>query len=367
MTPQDDQSVSILLARAPKAPRNPSLFTSGIRFGTPGTYPQGTPMAPAEGPDLDDAGARAMVSGLLAHWSSVAGDAAATARGLAVFDHHELHRRVSAPSLRAAMALLSPTIAAPAVMAFIAGEGPVEQLAVAELAELAESGRAFACTADPPTGARVLNGRYAAEHPAVVAPSLAHHLMWQATGDTYEEATLHAVLAMVHLQWVAVAPEIAHLGTELTRRQNSMALTLCNSRHPDSPYLAVRADDGPGTLPGGDPALDTPDFWSIPFTPRRATGVALPEPLRAILRMAWDRSDAAGPSPCYDEALADAMSTDLGHGWLPTAGRLRAACALGALTPADLASVAGIDEDEAIGRFGLADVEAAWHHGASGR
>ena len=78
MTPQDDQSVSILLARAPKAPRNPSLFTSGIRFGTPGTYPQGTPMAPAEGPDLDDAGARAMVSGLLAHWSSVAGDAAAT-------------------------------------------------------------------------------------------------------------------------------------------------------------------------------------------------------------------------------------------------------------------------------------------------
>src|SRR6185369_17636224 len=81
----------------------------------------------------------------------------------------------------------------------------------------------------------------------------------------YEEVVLHALVALVHLQLLARTPALAHTGTELARRQNSLAITLLNSRHPGAAEISVRAPDGPGTIPGGAPSMQTPDFWSIPF------------------------------------------------------------------------------------------------------
>ena len=187
------------------------------------------------------------------------------AEGLALFDGPTLHRLAPAPLPRAALVLLCGTVAAPALDAVAGGRAGVPFASVT-VSAMPDSGRVVGPLPDGPDGARAVNDRYAAEHPAVLAPSLAHDLLWSGDGhDQYEEATLHAVLAMVHLQVIAASPWIAHLGTELTRRQNSLAVTLANSRHPGSAAMTVRADDGPGTIPGGDPSMQTPDFWSIPF------------------------------------------------------------------------------------------------------
>ena len=344
--------VAALLAAPPHTPRDPDLFTSGVRFGVLGIYPDGAPMAPAVGDPLDEDTACAVVADLVDRR-----DPSATARAVARFTDPDARRRVPDPPLRAALALLTTTVAEPLADAFLARASPVETLGTAPMPG---SGRTFGPLEGRDPGARWCNDRYAAEHPVVVAPSLAHHLGWQALGDRFEEVVLHAVLAMVHVQWIATEPAVAHLGTELARRQNSMALTLLHSRHPGSSRPAIRADDGPGTLPGGAPALDTPDFWSVPLAAGAGSGVEVPGPVRTVLLGAV--ADPGGlPDPLrYDTDLAELMARDLGDAWAGPADRLRAAYALGLVGPAAVAATTGRPVAAALADLGLADVERVW-------
>src|SRR5262249_7267616 len=146
------------------------------------------------------------------------------------------------------------------------GRGEVQSIG---LGHTAGRGRVVGPAADDDgaaTSGRVVNDRYRAEHPALLAASLTHDLLWSGPGaGQYEECMLHALGAMVHVQLLAIAPRLASLGTELARRQNSLAITLLNSRHPGAADVSLIAPDGPGTIPGGAPAMQTPDFWSIPF------------------------------------------------------------------------------------------------------
>jgi hypothetical protein len=185
-----------------------------------------------------------------------------------------------------------------------------------------------ATAADAPAGTRVVNDRYRAEHPALLAGSLAHDLLWSGPGaGQYEEATLHALCAFVHVQLLARAPFLARLGTELARRQNSLAVTMLNSRHPRSADLAVRAPDGPATIPCGAPGMQTPGFWSIPFVAGPpATGPA-PALLGTVLR-AITGSDAPAPLR-YDDALGSWWSAQGVRGALSLADQATAAGALG--------------------------------------
>ncbi len=146
-----------------------------------------------------------------------------------------------------------------------------------------------------------MNERYRAEVPTLLAGSLAHDLLWSGPGaGQYEEVVLHALVALVHLQLLARTPALAHTGTELARRQNSLAITLVNSRHPGSADIAVRAPDGPGTIPGGAPAMQTPDFWSIPFVSGTPVAAGAPALLGEVLARA---TGATPPSPLrYDDA-----------------------------------------------------------------
>ena len=214
---------------------------------------------------------------------------------------------------------------------------------------------------DGPDGARAVNDRYAAEHPAVLAPSLAHDLLWSGDGhDQYEEATLHAVLAMVHLQVIAASPWIAHLGTELTRRQNSLAVTLANSRHPGSAAMAVRADDGPARSPGATPRCRPADFWSIPFAGGPVTDRPAPPALAEVLGRRRRRPRAV-PSPLrYDRALDGFLANDLGRGWLGVAEQLRRLIALGLVSVDDVADASGLGTDAAVRAYGLAAAQACW-------
>jgi hypothetical protein len=355
--PRLDAAAVEVLAAPPRPPRDPGLFTSNTLFGEPGIYPDGPPMEPAPGAPTDEHLARAALGTLL---PDHLGEPGAVAEGLALFDAPTLHRLAPAPLPRSALVLLCGTVAAPALAAAAAGRAGVPFASVT-VAAMPGSGRVVGPAPDGPDGARAVNDRYAAEHPAVLAPSLAHDLLWSGDGhDQYEEATLHAVLAMVHFQVIAASPWVAHLGTELTRRQNSLALTLANSRHPWSAAMAVRADDGPGTIPGGDPSMQTPDFWSIPFAAGPVTDRPAPPALTDVLRAAA-ADPGAVPSPLrYDRAIDGFLANDLGRSWLSVVEQLRAAVALGLVSVDDVAEASGLGPDAAVRAYGLAAAHACW-------
>lgn len=303
-------------------------------------------MVPASGPMLDEPAARAALVDLACPDS-------------ARFDDGRLVDRAPEPGVRAGHVALAGTVAEPLLHAFSTGRTPVPRLTIGTPAA---PGRVVGpSTAD--SSVRVVNERYRAEHPALLALSLTHDLLWRAAEpDQVEEATLHALGAMVHLQLVARCPAIAHLGTELARRQNSLALTLLNSRHPNRAEISVVAGDGLGTIPGGAPTMQTTDFWSIPF-------VSAPPPSRppdapALLGPCLERIAAPNaPFPerlRYDSELGAWLSAYLGRRWLPIRTQLRAAVALGVVDEDDLASASGLDPDAAAREFAVADAVACF-------
>lgn len=345
-----------LLARPPRPPRDPSLFSSNTLFGEPGIYPAGPPMEPAAGPAPDEHAARAALATLL---PDHLGDPAAVSAALGLFDHPGLVARVPDPGPRAAAVLLRGTVGAPALAALLAGSAAADRLVVEAMPG---AGRVLGESADG-ARTRALNDRYRAEHPALVTPSLAHDLLWAGPGATQaEEALLHALLAMTHLQTIARSPWIAHLGTELARRQNSLAVTLLNSRHPASDRISLMAPDGPGTIPGGAPTMQTTDFWSIPFVRGGPTeGRLAPPALAAVLGRLVDDPRVELPSPVrFGRDLADLLSRHLGRRWLPVLDQLRAAVALGLLDVAEVADATGLAPPDAARRLGLSAALACW-------
>jgi hypothetical protein len=312
--PTDDH-LTALLAAPPRAPADPNLFSSNTLFGEPGIYPQGTPMAPASGTPITLDGAVAALDAL--------GIDDAAAR----LADHALVACAPDPGPRAGLVALSVTIAAPVLDAFVAGATPVERVL---LGATASPGRIVGPAADATVGERVVNDRYRAEVPTLLAGSLAHDLLWSGPGaGQYEEVVLHALVALVHLQLLARHPALARTGTELARRQNSLAITLLNSRHPGEADIAVRAPDGPGTIPGGAPGMQTPDFWSIPFVSGPPQAADAPALLGDVLQ----RVTAATPPSAlrYDDALGQWWSDHGTRGALDRAAQWRAAVALGLL------------------------------------
>ena len=316
--PSHADAVARALAATPRIPSDFDLFSSNVLFGEPGIYPQGSPMVPAAG----DAPTTAEALSALAELG-IAGAADRVADAALV-------ARVPNAGVRAGLVALTVTVGEPLVAAFVRGDTPVESLGYGEPAS---PGRIVG----PPAGAagvsrqRVVNVRYRAEHPALLAGSLAHDLLWNPEhAGQYEEATLHALCAMVHVQLLARAPALARTGTELARRQNSLAITLLNSRHPGRADIALVAPDGPGTIPGGAPSMQTPDFWSIPFVSGPPEASDAPALFGAVLALL--APGVAPPSPLrYDDVLGAWLSVHLGRDWLPFDAQLRASVALGML------------------------------------
>jgi hypothetical protein len=308
-----DDALSALLAAPPRPPADPDLFSSNTLFGEPGIYPQGRPMAPAVGA----APTAAEAIGAL--------EAVGIADAVDRMDDEHLRARAPAPGPRAGLVALSVSVAAPVFDAFVAGATTVATLG---LGRTESPGRIVGPGTDARPGVRLVNERYRAEHPALLAGSLAHDLLWSGPdAGQYEEVTLHALCALVHVQLLARAPSLARLGTELARRQNSLAITLLNSRHPGADDLAVRALDGPGTVPGGAPGMQTPDFWSIPFVSGPPVAGDAPALLGTVLHAVT--GDPCLPAPlCYDDALGDWWSARGVRGALSLDAQWRAACAL---------------------------------------
>ncbi len=321
---QSHDDARVLLARPAVVPTDISRFTSNTLFGEPGIYPDGPPMTPAAGPAPSAAAARATLQDPLS---------------IERFDDGGLAARVAPPGVRAALCTLTGTAAQPALDAFLAGDGPVQRLGLAALP--ATPGRVVG---DDPGGdreTRVVNARYAAEHPALVAPSLAHALLHHDHGaSNAEEAVLHGLLAAVHVELVARQPALADAGTELARRQSSLAITLLNARSPGSWRASIRCPDAPNTIPGGNPALACPDLWSIPFTSLDPSDAVLAAPATLSECLARLAAPDAPPPPSplrYDDRLGVWLTAHLGDGvWFGPEVRLSAGRALGLLGPASL-------------------------------
>jgi hypothetical protein len=308
-------TIDDILAAPPRPPADPDLFSSNALFGQPGIYPQGSPMTPAPGPAPDLTAAATALAAIGIDDAS------------AQLAETELARRAPDPGPRGGLVALRATVGAPLVDAFLAGDTDVEQFA---FGVPASPGRIVGPPARSPSASRVVNERYAGEHPALFAGSLAHDLLWSGEdAGQYEEVSLHCLCAIVHAQLLARAPALARRGTELARRQNSLVITLLNSRHPGSADIAVVAPDGPGTIPGGDPNMQTPDFWSIPFVggPPRA-GDAPPLLAAVLARVTGDGSSPPVPVR-YDAGLGTWLTVHGLLGALPRAAQLRAATALG--------------------------------------
>jgi hypothetical protein len=309
-----------LLRRPPSRPADVARFSSNTLFGQPGVYPDGPPMHPASGEPMDDRAAASVLATSLAEHER---DAA-----LALLVDPDLQRRVPDPVMRAALLLLTGGPAAPELDAFLAEQTQVLRLGVGELDE---PGRVIGARGDDPARLE-LDARYGAEHPAVIAPSLAHALCHHVTmASNAEEATLHGLLAAVHTWLLAGDPLLADLGTELSRRQASLTITLLNARPPGQVSASIRCPDGPGTIPGGNPALQCPDLWSIPFSsrPPAECDLFVPAPVRdSLARLA--AGTAPPPPERYDESLGRWLTEHLGDGvWFGPLVRVRAGLALG--------------------------------------
>jgi hypothetical protein len=308
-----------LLARAPSPPRDPGLFSADSPAG-PGIYPQGPPMRPAAGPAWDAARARAGLVAVLPHPRE-------RARGLAAFDDAALARRVPDPGVRAGLAALTGTAGEPLVADAAEGRTPALGYGALE-----QASRVVGPDPGGDPDLRLVNERYRAEHPALLAGSLVHALLAGPPPRGHaQEALLHALLAAVHLQLLARAPHLAGLGTELARRQSSLALSLLNSRRPGSPRVRLIAPDGPGTIPGGAPGMQTPDFWSIPFAPAEPRPAPAPEALRAVLRRLLGPAVPLDGPLAYDERLTRIVDEGLGRAWLAPMQVVRAGRAMGAI------------------------------------
>jgi hypothetical protein len=312
-----DAEVLARLALPPAPPLVRARFSSNTLFGEPGIYPDAPHMIPAFGDAPDDDAARELVDQL-------------GADAVARYDDSRLRDRVPSPLARAGLAALAGTVGEVLVDAFLDWGTAATALRVGAPAS---PGRVVGPAANGDLSVRLVNARYRAEHPVLLAPSLTHDLLWSGPGaGQYEEVVLHALCALVHVQLVARHPFVADLGTELARRQHSLAITLLNSRHPGSADISLVAPDGPGTIPGGADRMQTPDFWSIPFVSGVPVAADAPALLGDVLGRVVPAGAAGSPVPLrYDDAIGAWLSGTALRGALTVREQYAAAVALGLL------------------------------------
>ena len=247
-----------LLSGAPRGPLDVARFSANVLFGQPGIYPEGPPMEPAAG------------------------------------------RRHSDASIELAMVELAGTAGEAVLDAWVGGATTVARVVYGEPAA---PGRIVGPPAAGPDTTRVVNERYQAEDARLLLPSIVHDLLWSGPGAGHaEETVLHALGAYVHAQLLARDPVLAATGTELARRQNSITITLLNSRQPGAVVVTLVAPDGPGTIPGGDPKMQSPDFWSVPFAGRDDDGATIPDVARRVFASVAGVAVEQAPK-IYDDAL----------------------------------------------------------------
>lgn len=194
----------------------------------------------------------------------------------------------------------------------------------------------------------IFNIRHQSEDPAFKIGLWAHEIAHDdgpVTGD--EEAVVHAIMAMVHMQVLLEAPELAYADTESARVMNSYVLQFLHSREKGSPNSEIVASTGTGVAPGS--TQNVPDFHTVVsgYLGGRTGSTPIPGPLAGILDT-LGVPDASEFGPVMTEAFED-----LNDEWMSDLGRLQISVLLQLVTPAEIARTTGLSEPEVIDRLEL--------------
>lgn len=350
------QLANFVLALPQRKPCDVTLFTSRFDARTPPVpafYPDGSVMKPAAGPVPTEASVRIQ---LIEHFDG----STLKPSALALFDRPDLKAKLPDPTLRAALASLRGTIAEPVIGNFLSRSYSVaprfcnclpNKLGIAAATD---SGRVI-----------FFNARYQYEHFAAFSGILAHEILHQfpTSATPAEEVLLNTMTALVAMQILNRQPELARIGTELTRYMNDWRLMLINSRAPGSSRSAVVAPNGKGTAPGS--ALSRPDLWQhaayFHFLGRAADPAATrpaPPVLATVLRKVL-APGAALPSPLTFGLKTSQALSPLNDTWMTPVDRLRISVLLGLVSVEEILKYTGLTRPKAIAAFRLAPILAA--------
>lgn len=336
-----------VLALAPEVPDNIDLFTSDYLEQPvyPEAYPEGSPMAPATGPErTPDEVRTALVAFLDGYYSPVE-----ISETLAVFDAPDVVERVPDANIRAGFALLNLTVARPLIGFFLSSDGFVGQM------EWAPMGIAFteaALVTDDGRTSVALNERYRHEHFALLTANIAQTLLHHDGEETFsyaENVITLFISTYAHLQILSKHPELAYLGTELARLMNTFSLALLNAHPAGSPELAQIVPYGLGVLPGSPE--DAPDYWTL-FDGQIDSSTG-PSPLRSILDRMLDDQAVIPANVAYSRATAMLIDDHLDESVLTRPDRVRLSVLLGMITPAEIAALVDAQEREIVAAFDL--------------
>jgi hypothetical protein len=307
-------------------------------------------MAPSAGATQSEAQVRARLEPYLV--TQFGGSQARTRTVLSVFDRLETKLRVPSPTLRAGLVALAGTLAEPALDAFLAG-GPFSTIDFGPVAARTAVAQSL------PDGSRrriVVDPRFQHEHfgllTTVLLQELLHH---DAAGNGAEDAVVAAVAAMTHAQALYRHPELAGLGTELSRRLNTLVLAWTNSRQPGSPRSGVIAPKGRGLYPGSP--VRRRDLWSL-FGAKPSDASPAPPELAAIAGGVVARGVGVPRTPVYGQATARLLGR-LDDRWLTQLDRVRVSLALGLVSMDEVVKVTKLSRRDAVQTLELAGVRAA--------
>jgi hypothetical protein len=205
-------SNEILLAR-PLVPTDLTLLQNHV-------YPGGGPMTPApgNGPSV------AQASSMLDAYEKVEfpSDPATRAQAMAVFNDPTAKSKITSPSLRAALAALTGTIAESAIGYVLHHTEPSTAQSVSAVR--------FGSTPNPSATAMfvgheiIFNQRYKGENPFTFVRIMAHEPLHggeaTSSNSNYEEAVNSSLDDLVYLRQISRHPGLARLGTELARVNN---------------------------------------------------------------------------------------------------------------------------------------------------
>jgi hypothetical protein len=311
----------ILLSR-PLVPMNTALFD-------PFYFPDAPPFQSINGQDLGEAQASQALDAYLA--AEFPGDGSAQARAKSVFADPVAQTKIPSPSLRAALAALTGTIAEPAIdfilHAQVGGQPQVTDIrwadpsafpntsAVAEVKTVGSSGQFYI----------QFNNAYRGEDPFLFVSRMAHEPLHQdAQVANIEEATNNSFEGLIYLHQLVHHPELAAEGTHLSRSSNSKALPRLNSG--TGTQLGLFASNGDMPIFGAG-SIDKDTSWTKFFTNGDMTTTQGNALLGAYLANIHTSAGSPCPSQTFDQALLECIDKE-GNGGLSDADLVAAANAL---------------------------------------
>ena len=247
-----------LLADRPLSSTHRALFS-------PSVYPDTPPSVPAAGPEPAEVEVSKMLQDYL--MGEFPGDPARRSAALAVFDDPAAREKIPSPSLRAALATLSGTLAERAIDYVLREQTPegkpkvtaVEFVDESQLSSANVIAQVQVSSASGQAHIR-FNSRYRAESPFLLTRVMAHEALHQdASVDGYEEAIAHGLDVLVYLGQIARHPELASAGTALARWNNTRALMRLNSGLGSE--LGLYDSNGGAAIAPGSPTFAGTSWW----------------------------------------------------------------------------------------------------------